>query len=491
MLFLGIDLGSSSIKISVLDGEKNSEVTSAFAPKQEMKINAPQEGWAEQDPEVWIGHLKDCLKEVSNTVNLSEIGGIGISYQMHGAVCVDKNQNVLRPSIIWCDSRAVEIGNKFLPEVGAEQCLDKCLNLPGNFTVSKLKWIEQNEPEIYSKIDKIMLPGDFIAMRLSGIISTSISGLSEGIAWDFKAHKTADFLFDAWNLKKEFIPTVNDSFGSFSEVSAKGSAEFGFKAGTPISYRGGDQPNNALSLGAVNPGDFVSTAGTSGVVYGVTDKINYDPKSRVNVFGHVNHTKENPRLGILMCINGCAILNNWSRSNWGDSGMSYKEMDQIANQAPEGCDGVKILPFGNGSERIYENQPMSASLHGIQFNIHNRSHLFRAVQEGVAFAFRNGFDIINEVFKAKPSVMKAGVANLFISKIFAQAVSNLLDIPIELYDTNGALGAARGAAVGTGYYKSFDEAFQGLHKVKEYTPDSKSRINEVYGEWKTILNKNY
>jgi len=488
--FLGIDLGSSSVKVSVFDGLLHKELASEFAPKKEMEIVAVQKGWAEQDPETWITYIKECIVEIGKTIELSTISAIGISYQMHGLVCVNKDFEVLRPAIIWCDSRAVEIGKTFLPDVGAELCLDKSLNLPGNFTISKLKWIEQNEPEIYKNIYKFMLPGDFVAMRLSGEISTTISGLSEGIAWDFKEHKTAQYLFNAWGLNSNMIPKVLENVGAQVAVSQNAAQEFGLKQGTIISYRAGDQPNNALSLGAVNAGDFVATAGTSGVVYGVTDTIAADEKSRVNVFAHVNHTKENAHLGILMCINGCAILNNWTQSNWATEGLSYKEMDALAANINVGSDGLIMLPFGNGAERIYENQDIGASLHGLQFNIHTRAHLYRAVQEGIAFSFKNGFDLIESVFNAKPKVIKAGTANLFLSDVFSQTVTNLLKIPIELYDTNGALGAARGAAVGTGFYDSFEQAFEGLKMLKKYEPEQNSHIHEVYEDWKKILHRN-
>lgn len=487
MLFLGIDLGSSSVKVSVLNGETNTEVVSAFAPEEEMKINAPQDGWAEQDPELWISYIKECLVKIGQSVDIKDISAIGISYQMHGLVCVDADHKVLRPAIIWCDSRAVETGNAFLPDVGADQCMDKCLNLPANFTVSKLKWVEQNEPDIYKKIHKIMLPGDYVAMRLSGEISTSISGLSEGIAWDFKNHKPAYFLFDAWKLDLSFIPEAHESFGNSTSVSEAGATEFGLKKGTAISYRAGDQPNNALSLGAVNTGDFVATAGTSGVVYGVVDSCKYDTKSRVNVFAHVNHSDIQNRLGILMCINGCAILNNWARQNWGYEGLSYSDMNKLAEQAPEGSSGVMILPMGNGAERIYNNKEINASVHGLKFNVHNRTHLFRAVQEGIAFTFKNGFELIEQFSSVKPAVIKAGNANLFLSNVFAQTITNLLQIPVELYDTNGALGAARGAAVGNGFFKSFDEAFQNLTKTKVYLPEENTNIKDAYEKWKKVL----
>ena len=489
-IFLGIDLGSSSIKVSVFDGLLQKEIASGFAPKQEMEIIAVQKGWAEQDPETWISYIKECIIEIGKSVELSSISAIGISYQMHGLVCVNKDCEVLRPAIIWCDSRAVETGQTFLPDVGAQQCFDKSLNLPGNFTISKLKWIEQNEPENYKKIYKFMLPGDYVAMRLSGEISTTVSGLSEGIAWDFKEHKTAHYLFDAWGLNSNMIPEVFDNVGKQAKVSQNAAQEFGLKQGTLISYRAGDQPNNALSLGAVNAGDFVATAGTSGVVYGVTDTIATDEKSRVNVFAHVNHSKEHPHLGILMCINGCAILNNWAQSNWATENLSYEEMNSLAATINVGSDGLLMLPFGNGAERIYENQDIGASLHGLQFNIHTRAHLYRAVQEGIAFSFKSGFDIIEAVFDAKPKVIKAGTANLFLSDVFSQTVTNLLNIPIELYDTNGALGAARGAAIGTGFYATYEQAFEGLEMLKKYEPEQNSHIHEVYENWKKILDKN-
>lgn len=485
---LGIDVGSSSVKVSLLNLSDGSSAASAFYPAEEMAIRAIKSGWAEQDPEAWWENAKLALADVlkESGVSKDKIKGIGISYQMHGLVPLDKSGNVVRPSIIWADSRAVAIGDKAFEDLGAEYCLKNCLNSPGNFTASKLKWVKENEPEKFEKIYKIMLPGDYIAYRLSGEMQTTVSGLTEGIMWDFTRGELATELLDYYGISKDLIPTIVDTFSEQAVVSAEVASELGLEVGTPISYRAGDQPNNAFSLNVLEPGEVAATGGTSGVVYGVSETISHDPKSRVNSFAHVNHTPSNKRLGVLLCINGTGILNSWLRRNVA-SGMSYPEMNDVAVKAPVGAEGLLVYPFGNGAERVLANAEPGAEFKGINFNIHNQSHLLRAAQEGTAFSFRYGVDIMSEM-GINANVVRAGKANMFLSPLFRQTMSNVLNAKIELYDTDGSLGAARGAAIGAGLYSSSAEAFEKLKCLETITPDQdQSRVLEVYDEWNNKL----
>lgn len=491
MYLLGFDIGSSSVKVSLIEGNSGNCIASSFHPKQEMKITAHKAGWAEQKPELWWTNLKLALADVLNEskVNPESIQSIGISYQMHGLVMVDKNHEVIRPSIIWCDSRAAAIGDKAFEEIGGQRCLTNLLNSPGNFTASKLKWVKDNEPELYAKVHKIMLPGDYIAMKLSGEIQTTVSGLSEGIMWDFKENSLAGILFKNYGFSSEIIPEIVPTFAVQSQVSASAARELGLSSKTTISYRAGDQPNNALSLNVLNPGEIATTAGTSGVVYGVSDEIKYDPQSRVNTFAHVNYTKENPRLGVLLCINGTGILNAWLKRMVGEN-LSYEEMNKLASQIAIGSNGVSILPFGNGAERVLNNKNIGSVLSGINFNIHQKGHLLRAAQEGIVFSFNYGMEIMQNIgINAK--IIRAGKANMFLSPIFRDTLAGITGATIELYNTDGSVGAARGAGVGSGYYKSFNEAFSNLKKLETIVPDnSKSaEYQDAYNNWKTGLEK--
>jgi xylulokinase len=491
MYLLGFDIGSSSVKISLLDGKNGNCVASSFHPKQEMKITAHKAGWAEQEPELWWQNLKLALADVLNEskVNPESIQSIGISYQMHGLVMVDKNHEVIRPSIIWCDSRAAAIGDKAFTEIGGQRCLTNLLNSPGNFTASKLKWVKDNEPELYSRVYKIMLPGDYIAMKLSGEIQTTVSGLSEGIMWDFKENSLANLLFENYGFPSDIIPEIVPTFAVQSQVSAKVASELGLSAKTTISYRAGDQPNNALSLNVLNPGEIATTAGTSGVVYGVSEEIKYDPQSRVNTFAHVNYTKENPRLGVLLCINGTGILNAWLKRMVGEN-LSYEEMNKLASEIAIGSNGLSVLPFGNGAERVLNNKNIGSVLSGINFNIHQKGHLLRAAQEGIVFSFKYGMDIMQNI-GINASVIRAGKANMFLSPIFRDTLAGITGATIELYNTDGSVGAARGAGVGSGYYKSFNEAFSNLKKLEVIEPDftKTAAYQEAYGNWKKELEK--
>lgn len=492
MYLLGFDIGSSSVKASLIDGQSGDLIASAFYPKQEMKITALQAGWAEQEPEQWWKSLKLALFDVlgESKVDPASIDSIGISYQMHGLVVVDKNQQVLRPSIIWCDSRAAVYGDKAFAEIGETECLANLLNSPGNFTASKLKWVKENEPEVYSKIDKIMLPGDYIAMKLSGEIKTTASGLSEGMLWNFKENAVAELLLDYYGFEKSFIPEIVPTFSVQGVVSAKAAAELGLIEGTKISYRAGDQPNNALSLNVLNPGEIATTAGTSGVVYGVSGEVKYDPYSRVNTFAHVNHSAEANRLGVLLCINGTGILNSWLNNNIGNKAFSYEEMNQKAAQVAIGSEGLSILPFGNGSERVLQNKNIGAQISGLGFNTHTNAHLFRAAQEGIVFSFKYGMEIMEQI-GIKASVIRAGKANMFLSPIFRETLAGVSGATIELYNTDGSVGAARGAGIGSGYYKSAREAFASLKKLDTIAPDTskKGQYDEAYQRWKLQLEK--
>lgn len=486
---LGFDVGSSSVKASLVDVETGVCAADAFFPEHEAPITAVKAGWAEQDPQMWWDNAKLALKKIMNATGATgeDIRAIGISYQMHGLVCVDKNQQVLRPSIIWCDSRAVPYGEKAFRDLGAEQCLSHLLNSPGNFTAAKLAWVKDNEPELFEKIDKIMLPGDYIAMRLSGEANTTVSGLSEGMFWDFKEERPAQFLLDYFGFSASQIPAIVPTFAVQSEVSAAAAAELGLKAGTPISYRAGDQPNNALSLNVFNPGEIASTAGTSGVVYGVLGDVRYDEKSRVNIFAHVNHTSEQTRLGVLGICNGTGILNAWMHRNV-TADMSYAEMNDLGATVPIGSDGVTILPFGNGAERILENRELGCSIHGLNFNRHNRAHVVRAAQEGIVFAFCYGMEVMQQMGMDIRKI-HAGRANMFLSPLFRDTLAGVSGATIELYETDGAAGAAKGAGMGCGLYKDNNEAFATLKRLAVIEPDTmtEQKYRAAYQRWKTLL----
>lgn len=486
MYLLGYDIGSSSVKVCLVEALSGKIVASDFYPKEEMKITAHQPGWAEQEPIDWWNNLKTAHRSVihQSGIDQNDIKAIGITWQMHGLVLVDKFQQVLRPSIIWCDSRAVAYGEKAFKSIGEKKCLSHLLNSPGNFTASKLAWVKDNEPEIYEKVDKIMLPGDYIAMKLSGEIAMTVEGLSEGIFWDFKNKCISTDILNHYGFPESFFPEIKPIFGIQAEVSEAAAKELGLKVGTPISYRAGDQPNNALSLNVFNPGEIASTAGTSGVVYGVSDKPEYDPLSRVNSFAHVNYTEEQTRIGILLCINGTGILNSWLRRNLALEGLSYADMNDLAAKSTIGAKGISIVPFGNGAERLLENKEINCSIHGINFNIHDKGDLLRAAQEGIVYSYEYGMEIMRGM-GMNIHLIRAGYANMFLSPIFAQTLAGISGATIELFNTDGAAGAAKGAGIGIGFYADNNEAFASLGKLATIEPETskKDQYKEAYEKW--------
>ena len=492
MYLLGYDIGSSSVKACIVEAETGKCVASTFFPKSEAPIISKQSGWAEQNPEDWWQYLKSATAEVLATshIDSTDIRAIGISYQMHGLVCVDSDQQVVRPAIIWCDSRAVPYGEKAFRELGEEFCLEHMLNSPGNFTAMKLAWVKEHEPENYARIHKFMLPGDYIAMRLSGNICTTASGLSEGILWDFKNDGIATDLLNHFGIDSSLVADIMPTFAEQGRVSASAARELGLHEGTPITYRAGDQPNNALSLNVFEPGEIASTAGTSGVVYGVNGNVDYDKKSRVNTFAHVNHTARNPRTGVLLCINGTGILNSWTKRNFMANGISYAQMNDLAAQSPIGSCGISILPFGNGAERVLENRETGCSIHGINFNNHSIANVARAVQEGIVFSFKYGIEIMEQMGMDVKKI-HAGNANMFLSPIFRNTLAGVTGATIELFDTDGSVGAAKGAGIGAGIYRDNKEAFASLERLEIIEPDADnaSKYAEAYSLWKNRLEK--
>jgi xylulokinase len=492
MLLLGYDVGTSSIKATLMDAETQQVLATASAPAREMDIIAHQIGWAEQHPQTWWLNVKAATAQILATsqIDVGDIEAIGITYQMHGLVAVDKNLEPLRSAIIWCDGRAVEIGDRAADRIGKQKCLEQLLNYPGNFTATKLKWVMENEPEVYGNIHKIMLPGDYIAMMMTGELLTTTSGLSEAILWDFKNNCISQAVLDCLEISPELLCRAVGTFSIQGGLTQTAAVELGLKPGTKVAYRAGDQPNNAFSLNVLNPGEIAATAGTSGVVYGIGNKPNYDPKSRVNTFIHVNHTTDEARYGVLLCVAGTGILNSWLKHNVMAGGDDYEQMNKLAEQVPIGSKGLVILPYGNGAERTLENADVCALIHGLNFNSHGKGYLLRAAQEGIVFALNYGLEIMHDM-GIEVKTVRAGHANMFLSPLFAKTFATVTGAAVELYNTDGSQGAARGAGVGAGVYENYEQAFSGLKKIKTIEPDkdTESQYKQAYEDWFRVLSR--
>ena len=487
MLLLGIDIGTSSVKVTVVDAGTQQALCSAQYPETEADILTPQPGWAEQAPDMWWEQVIQAVLKCNarGLYDPKAIGAIGIAYQMHGLVLTDNQQQVLRNSIIWCDSRAVDTGDQAFDAIGPEYCLQHLLNSPGNFTASKLAWVKANEPQLYERIDKIMLPGDFIAMKLTGQTGTTVSALSEGIFWDFRNHCISDAICRYFGFDSALFPGIAPVFSEHGTITETVAARLGLQKGIPVSYKAGDQLNNALSLNVLRPGEVAATAGTSGVVYAVSDELVYDKASRVNSFAHVGHTAVENNIGVLLCINGCGITNRWIRQLAGGP-LTYTQMNEMAAGITPGSEGLQVIPFGNGAERMLGNQQVGAGFRNLDYNIHTAAHVFRAAQEGIAFAFRYGTDILkeNNIF---PAVVRAGAANMFRSPVFTEAFVNATGIPVELYEGDGSIGAALGAGIGAGIFGSAAEAFANRKPLHTITPRQQQVYDALYDEWKDTL----
>jgi xylulokinase len=490
MLLLGIDIGTSSIKVSVVDAQSQRTITTVQFPETEREIKSVKQGWAEQHPTQWWSDTKHAIAKAHATASYDpkDIGAIGIAYQMHGLIAVDEKKKPLRDAIIWCDSRAIPYGDAAFKHIGKKKALTTLLNSPGNFTAAKLAWVKEHEPSLFEKIDKIMLPGDYIAMKLTGEITTSISALSEGIFWDFKKGEISKDVMKYFGFDNDIIPEVRDVFTAHGQLQKKVADDLKLKAGIPVTYKAGDQPNNALSLNVLNPGEVATTAGTSGVIYAVTDSLFHDNKSRVNTFAHVNHTPDKQRLGVLLCINGTGIMTRWTKDIMG-GGKTYKDMNEEAATIDVGSNGLLCFPFGNGAERMLENKLLNAHFNNIELNTHTAAHMYRAVGDGIAFAFRYGLDIMREN-GLQPSIVKAGKANMFLNEVFAQAFVNATGLALELYQTDGSTGAALGAGIGVGVFSKPAEAFANMKSIQTIEPGRETSLyDEVYEQWLTKLNQ--
>jgi xylulokinase len=487
MYYLGYDIGSSSIKIALVEAATGEKIVALHEPQDEMDIIAIHKEWAEQDPEIWWEHICVGTKRVLKQANIdaSKIVGIGISYQMHGLVVVDAVGNSLRNAIIWCDSRAVEIGDSAFAELGEQKCLEHLLNSPGNFTASKLKWVKENEPEVFNKIYKYMLPGDFIAYKLTGIIATTKNGLSEGMLWDYKENAVANWLLDYYGIDQSLTPSIVENFTNQGALNVKGANETGLPIGIPVVYRAGDQPNNALSLNVLNPGEVAATGGTSGVFYAVTNVLSEQKETRINNFAHVNYENAKPRIGKLLNVNGAGIQYRWLRNMTGLD--SYENMNNKASEIPVGSDGVIVIPFGNGAERMLNNKNIDSHILNLNFNKHSQGHLYRAALEGIAFSFVYGMEILKNDH-AEIKVIRAGNDNLFRSEIFSNTVATLIGHEIEIYNTTGSVGAARAVGLVDGDYAKFGQNIMKNDHVMTFIPlQNAEHYIDAYQNWKAAL----
>ncbi|MAT53642.1 MAG: carbohydrate kinase [Saprospirales bacterium] len=491
MYLLGYDIGSSSVKAALVAAADGRVLATVHAPDSEMPISSPNPDWAEQDPEMWWQQLVIATKKLTRLFpkEMSLVEGIGISYQMHGLVLIDDKLRPLRPAIIWCDSRAVEIGERAFREIGEERCLQQLLNSPGNFTAAKLAWVKENEPEVYRRAYKMMLPGDYIAMRMTGRVATTPGGLSEAIFWDYRKNGVSTLLLDYFGISPDLIPDLLPNISNQGMLTSRAAEELGLQPGIKIGYRAGDQPNNAMSLNVTNPGEAAATGGTSGVVYGITDQAVFDPHSRVNSFLHVNHTQEAPRIGVLLCINGAGIQYSWIRQFMALNQLDYEAMDRLAAQVPVGADKLVVLPFGNGAERMLGNKNPGAHIANLHFNRHTNAHIYRAALEGVAFSFVHGMHILQGI-GLNTSVIRVGNDNLFQSAIFAQTIANLMDCTIEVVNTTGAVGAARAAGISSGHYPDLQTAMQNIEIIQTIRPvPANGAYSSAYQAWEEELSK--
>lgn len=470
MAFLGIDVGTSSVKVSIV-GEDGVILASATAPaSSERAINSPNPNWAEQNPEDWWEDAQQAILNLPLEARL-QVEAIGIAYQMHGLVLVDSQFQPVRPSIIWCDGRNIQESQILAESLGLDALENRLLNKPGTLTLAKLAWVAEHEPETLAKAHTFGLPGDFIAYKLTGEWSTTKSGYSEMVGWDFGASIPFEegFRKAGWKLP---LPEARPNLEEGAPIQKVIAEKLGLPPSARVTYRAGDQPNNAFGLGVLQQGETAISAGTSGVLYGIGDS-SPGLHEGINRFLHVNS-----QIGVLMCLNGVGSALAFARRTWFQN-QSYEALSELASQAnPENC--PYFFPFGNGAERILSERAFSGFTE-LDFNRHNLPELARSVFEGIAFAYRLGSEKMEKA-GCLSKVVNGTESGLLKSSFFAQLLANELQVELILSEGDGSTAAARGAALG------IKKILPKPAPLKRYLPTSPAN-HERFSHWHKILEK--
>lgn len=497
---LGIDIGTSGTK-TVLFNEMGDTIASAIG---EYPLYQPHIGWAEQEPEDWWQATVDTIKQVLDTsgVNPADIKGIGLSGQMHGMVLLNKEGNVLRSSIIWCDQRTQEECHKITEIIGKERLIEITANpaLTG-FTASKVMWVKNHQPDIFEKIYKILLPKDYIRYKLTGEFATEVSDASGMQFLDVPKRTWSGEILNKLGLDYKWMPAVYESQEVSGKVTKKVAQLTGLAPGTPVVGGGGDQAAGAVGNGIVKPGVISSTIGTSGVVFAHMDEVNIDPRGRVHTFCHaVPNTWH-----VMGVTQGAGLSLQWMRNNFGAAERElaefldidpYELMTKEAQKAAPGCEGLIYLPYLMG-ERTPHLDPYAK---GVFFGLsakHGRNEMIRTVMEGVAYSLRDCLEIIKGMGVSVSEVRASGGGGK--SSLWRQMQADIFNNPITTINSSEgpALGAALLAGVGTEVYNSVPEACEAAIKTISVQQPIEANVNvydkyyEVYKELYHALKDSY
>jgi xylulokinase len=481
MKFLGIDIGTSGSRSVVID-ENGKVIASATALHEDFA--SPEIGWAEQNPDDWWRACKETIAKVLQTVKADEISAISFSGQMHGSVFLDKADKVIRPALLWCDQRTEKQCDEITAKIGKERLIELVCNpaITG-FTLPKMLWLRENEPEKWARVATVLLPKDYIRLKLSGDKASDVADSSGTLLFDVQNRKWSGEMLSAFSIDEAILPKVYESIEVTGRVSESGASETGLKIGTPIIAGAGDNAAGAIGMGIVEVGKVSATIGTSGVIFAVSDKPRLDLQGRIHTLCHAMPGRWH-NTGVTL---SAGLSFKWFRENFGD-GNSYDELVHEAEKVPSGSEGAIWLPYLMGERTPHLDANARAAFIGITAS-HTKAHFTRAVLEGVAFSLRDSLEIFKESGVEISSIRLGGGGAK--SKLWRQIQADIYGKSVEIIeaDEGAAFGAAILAGVGVGAWKSVEEACEKTIRVAETiepNADSQETLNRNYEAYKTL-----
>jgi xylulokinase len=483
MLLLGIDVGTGGSRAVVIN-ETGRIVASATVEHEPFA--SPQTGWAEQDPDDWWRASVAAIREVVSRDNVSpeEIAAVGLSGQMHGSVLLNDRDEIVRPALIWCDQRSDKQCEQLTQQIGAEQLIKLTCNpaLTG-FTLPKMLWVRDNEPETWQQVRSVLLPKDYVRFRLTGDKATDVADASGTLLLNVAERKWSHEMLAASEIDASLLPTVFESPEITGTISTSAAELTGLRAGTPVVAGAGDQAGGAVGIGIVQPGAVSATIGTSGVVFAATNSPALDPKGRVHTFCHAIPG----RWHVMGVTQGAGLSMRWFRDQFGagmGEGDPYDRMTEEAAQVESGSNGLLWAPYLMGERTPHLDPHARAALVGLTAS-HTRAHVIRAIMEGVAFSLRDSFEIFNEMQVPVETIRLGGGGAR--SALWRQIQADIYGRAVATVEAEegAAYGVAMLAGVGVQTWSSVDAACEAVVRTRDQVEPEANSKNTLDRQYKT------
>jgi xylulokinase len=472
MTLLGIDVGTGGTRAVVVDDDGH---VVASATEEHAPFASPHAGWAEQDPGDWWRACAIAVRAALDRTERGAIAAVGLSGQMHGAVVLDQRGDVLRPSLIWCDQRTGAQCGAIVERIGEARLIELTSNPALTaFTLPKLLWLRDHEPETWRGVRTVLLPKDYVRLRLTGERATDAADASGTLLFDVANRRWSTAMLDAAELDERLFPDVFESPEVTGRVSAAGAEATGLAEGTPVVAGAGDQAAGAVGMGVVQPGVVSATIGTSGVVFAATDRPARDPLGRVHTFCHAIRD----RWHVMGVTQAAGLSLRWFEERFGagvdDGRDAYERLCDEAASVPPGADGVIWAPYLLGERTPHLDPDARAALVGLTAN-HGRAHVIRAILEGVAFSLRDTLTIFDEMAVPVRAIRLGGGGAR--SPLWQQVQADAYGREVEVLEAEegAAYGAAILAGVGAGVWPSVDAACDAVVRVAgRVVPDTEA-----------------